>query len=63
MIAFVENGSWMPVAAKLMQEKLEKCKEIVFTENAVKILSALTEESIVQLELLANELCKEYLEQ
>lgn len=62
-VAFVENGSWMPVAAKLMQEKLEKSKEIIFAENSVKILSALNEESLVQLELLANELCKEYLEQ
>ena len=62
-VAFVENGSWMPVAAKLMQESLEKSKEIVFAENSVKILSALNEESLVQLELLANELCKEYLEQ
>lgn len=63
MVAFVENGSWMPVAAKLMQEKLDKCKDIIFTENSVKILSALNEESMVQLELLGNELCKEYLEQ
>ena len=63
MVAFVENGSWMPVAAKLMQEKLEKCKEVMFAENSVKILSAINEESMVQLELLANELCKEYLEQ
>jgi len=63
MVAFIENGSWMPVASKLMQEKLEKCKEIVFAENSVRILSALNEESYVQLELLANELCKEYLEQ
>lgn len=63
MVAFVENGSWMPVAAKLMQEKLEKCKGITFAENTVKIMSALDEESLVQLELLANELCKEYLEQ
>lgn len=62
-VAFVENGSWMPVAAKLMQEKFEKSKDIVFTENSVKITSALNEESLVQLELLANELCKEYLEQ
>ena len=63
MVAFMENGSWMPVAAKLMQEKLDKCKGITFTENSVKIMSALNEESMVQLELLANELCKQYLEQ
>lgn len=63
MVAFMENGSWMPVAVKLMQEKLEKCKDIIFVEKSVKILSALNEESLVELELMANELCKEYLEQ
>lgn len=63
MVGFIENGSWMPVATKLMQERLEKCKDIFFTENSVKIVSSLNEESLVQLELLANELCKEYLEQ
>ena len=63
MVAFMENGSWMPVAAKLMREKLDKCKEVTFAENSVKILSSINEESLVQLELLANELCKEYLEQ
>ncbi len=63
MVAFVENGSWMPVAAKLMMEKLEKCKDIIFAENSVKILSTVNEENYVQMELLANELCKEYLEQ
>lgn len=63
MVAFMENGSWMPVAVKLMREKFEKSKDIVFAENSVKILSTINEESLVQLELLANELCKEYLEQ
>lgn len=63
MVAFVENGSWMPVAAKLMREKFEKSKDVTFAENSVKILSAMNEESLVQIELLANELCKEYLEQ
>ena len=63
MVAFMENGSWMPVAAKLMREKMDKCKDIVFAENTVKIWSSLNEESLVQLELLVSELCKEYLEQ
>lgn len=63
MVAFMENGSWMPVAAKLMQEKLEKCKGLTFADNPVKILSAINEESLVQLELLAYELCRDYLEQ
>ena len=49
--------------AKLMREKMDKCKDIVFAENSVKIWSSLDEESLVQLELLVSELCKEYLEQ
>lgn len=58
-VAFIENGSWMPIAAQLMQEKLENSKGIVFAENSVKILSSLSGENILQLEMLADELCKE----
>ncbi len=58
-IAFIENGSWMPVAAQLMQEKLKDSKGIMFAENNVKILSALSGENILQLEALADELSKE----
>ena len=57
-VAFIENGSWAPVAAKLMREKLEACKNITFTETAVKILSAVKEENLIQLDLMANELCE-----
>lgn len=57
MVAFIENGSWMPVSAKLMQEKLEKSKGLIFAETSVKIMSVLDEESIAQLETLAEELC------
>ena len=58
MIAFIENGSWMPVAAQLMQEKFKDSREITFAENNVKILSALSGENILQIEMLADELCK-----
>lgn len=61
VVAFMENGSWMPVATQLMREKLEKSKGIVFAENSVKIISVLNEESMAQLEQLADELCREYL--
>ena len=57
-IAFIENGSWMPVAAQLMQEKLKDSKGITFAQNNVKILSALSGENILQLEALADELSK-----
>jgi len=59
-IAFVENGSWAPVAAKVMKRMLEGGKNLVFAETEVKIMSALSEESTAQAEALALELCAEY---
>ena len=55
-VAFIENGSWAPVAAKNMMAKLEKCKNLTYCENTVKILSAVDHENIKQLEALASEL-------
>ncbi len=60
-VAFIENGSWAPMATKTMKGMLEKSKNLTYAENTVKILSALNEESAAQLEALANELCREYL--
>ena len=60
-VAFIENGSWAPLAAKVMKEMFAKSKNISFAENTVKILSALNDESTLQLDNLADELCKEYL--
>ncbi|MGN0687761.1 MAG: flavin reductase [Oscillospiraceae bacterium] len=60
-VAFIENGSWAPLAAKTMKGMLEKCRNITYTENNVKILSALNEESSQQLGALADELCRDYL--
>jgi flavorubredoxin len=57
-VAFIENGSWAPLAAKVMKGMLENCKNLRFTENTVKILSALNEESSGQLDVLSNELCE-----
>ncbi len=55
-VAFVENGSWAPVAARKMKDMLEKSKDITYAETTVRILSALNEESVAQLEALAGEL-------
>ena len=57
-VAFVENGTWAPMAAKVMKGMFEKSKNITFAENTVKILSALSEESRAQIDALAQELCK-----
>lgn len=57
-VALMENGSWAPLAAKAMRTKLEACKNITFTEHTVQIRSALNEDSIAQIEALAEELCR-----
>ena len=62
-VALIENGSWAPLAAKVMKGMLEGCKNIAFTENTVTIRSALNEESSASLNALADELCREYLAQ
>ena len=62
-IGLIENGSWAPMAAKIMKGMFEKSKGLTFAENTVKILSALNEESKAQVEALAEELCKDYLAQ
>jgi flavorubredoxin len=59
-VAFIENGTWAPMATKVMKGMLEKCKNISYTEATVKIMSALNEESREELNALAEELCKEY---
>ena len=59
-VAFIENGSWAPTAAKNMKLLLEPCKNLTFAKNEVHIKSALNEESLTQLEELATELCVEY---
>ena len=56
-VALVENGSWAPTAAKVMRGMLEACKNITFTENTVKIISALNDQSREEITALAKELC------
>lgn len=57
-VAFMENGSWAPVAAKGMKSLLEGSRNLTFTEQTVRILSALSDESRAQVEALADELCR-----
>ena len=59
-VAFVENGSWAPTAAKTMKAMLEGCKKLEYAENGVKIVSALNDESRAQIEALADELAAAY---
>ena len=57
-VAFVENGSWAPTAAKVMAKMLEGSKNLTVAENSVRILSALNDQSREQIAALAKELCK-----
>ena len=60
-IGIIENGSWAPMAKKVILSKLEKCKNITYLENNVTIKSALTKENRETLDLMAKELCKDYI--
>ncbi len=63
-IAFVENGSWAPLAAKVMKEMFDAakgCKNLTYADTTVRILSALNDDSKQQLSALADELSREYL--
>ena len=57
-VGMIENGSWAPVAARLMQKYLDSSKNIRYTEANVKIFSALKDENIAQIHALAEELSK-----
>ena len=62
-VALIENGSWAPMAARVMKGMFEKSKNLTFTDITVRINSALNEESTSQMDALVAELCKDYLAQ
>ena len=60
-VAFIENGSWAPLATKVMKGMLEECKNLTYTDETVRIMSAMNGENVEQIEALAKELCMEYI--
>ena len=60
-VAFVENGTWAPLAAKIMKDKLAGCKNLTFAEPVVKIKSAMNSENKEQIDKLSDELCRDYI--
>ena len=62
-IGFIENGSWAPLAAKIMKRNFEKSENLTFCENTVSIFSAINAENKEQISALADELCQEYVAQ
>lgn len=55
-IGIIENGSWAPMAAKIIKKSFESCKDITFTETTVSVKSAVSTENEAQIEALAREL-------
>ena len=60
-VGLIENGSWAPLAAKIMKEMMSKCKKIDWLKNSVYIWSAVKEENRKQIDDMTDELCKEYI--
>ncbi|MCR5184547.1 MAG: flavin reductase [Bacilli bacterium] len=59
-VGFIENGTWAPLAAKIMKDKFANSKNITFVDPTVRILSSMSEENKEQIANLALELSKEY---
>ena len=57
-VGMIENGSWAPIAGKVMAKMLEGSKNLTFTENNVKIFSAVNAKNLGEIDALAEELCK-----
>ena len=55
-VGFIENGTWAPMAAKVMNEKLSKCKNLEIIDTTVKLLSSLDSNATKQIEELAEKL-------
>jgi len=60
-VALIENGSWAPLAAKVMKGMLEKSEDITFTDTTVRIKSSVKKENLEEITAIANELCREYI--
>ena len=57
-IGLIENGSWAPMAAKVMKAAFEKSKNITWLDTTVSIMSAVKEADVEKLDAMAEELCK-----
>ncbi len=59
-VGFIENGSWAPLAKKTMQARLANSKQITYLEHNVSIMSSIKPNNKEEIELMAKELCKDY---
>ena len=57
-VGMIENGTWAPMAAKVMKKMLETSKNLTYTDTTVTVKCALNDASRAQIDALADELCK-----
>ncbi len=62
-VGLIENGTWAPLAAKVMKEMLSSCKNITWLDTTVKIKSAVKSDNTEQIEAMSDELCRDYIAQ
>ena len=62
-VALIENGSWAPMAARVMKSILEGSINLTYAQHSVKLMSGLSQENRDEIEALSDELCQEYLAQ
>ncbi len=60
-VGLIENGSWAPLAAKVMKELMSGCKNITWLDTTVKIKSAVKGENLDEIDAMSDELCREYI--
>ena len=59
-VGFIENGSWAPTSGNLMQQTLEKCKDIRFIENKISIKSSLKDKQMAEIESFVDTIAKTF---
>ncbi len=62
-VAFIQNGSWAPLATKVMKDMLKDCKNLTYANTEVTIKSAMKADTKEAVNALAEELCRDYIAQ
>lgn len=62
-VAFIQNGTWAPLATKVMKNMLSGCKNLTYAQTEVTIKSAVKADTKETLNALAEELCRDYIAQ
>ncbi|MBQ7712563.1 MAG: flavin reductase [Clostridia bacterium] len=60
-VALMENGSWAPLAAKVMRGMLEGSKNVTILDPVIKMTSAMNDDTKAAIDKVSDELCQDYL--